>query len=298
MRSPGSWATTLNERTPSIGVDRRKPDVRMNRIDAVFEQANSDRQAAFVPFLVAGDPDLTRTFTAAREIEKVAAALRVPLILELGFPYSDPMADGPVIQAAYTRALDQGVRVAEILSAIKDHRSENNVPLVGMVSFAIVHRCGTLDFLQSAKSAGLDGLIIPDLPVEEAAAVLEWGRVHDFKIIQLIAPTTHAERMAAIARSATGFIYYISVAGITGERQTLPEGLAARLEELRRHARVPICVGFGVSSPEQVELLAKEADGIIVGSALVRRLAEIPPGEGLGAFVEFVRELVRPLARP
>ena len=195
-------------------------------------------------------------------------------LVEVGIPYSDPIADGPVIAASYHRALERGVKVGHIFQTLRTLRAEgsgriNETPLVAMVSYAIIHRLGTDRFLNDAATAGLDGLIVPDLPVEESAGLMEKATARGLKLIQLITPTTPRERAVQIARSTTGFVYYVSVAGITGERQSIPAELVETVGWLRTQTDLPICIGFGISGPDQVRQLAPVADGLIVGSAIV-----------------------------
>ncbi len=269
----------------------------MNRIDQLFEQARRDKRVAFVPFLTAGDPDLETTFRVAQAMGEVAAEKNVPILVELGFPYSDPLADGPTIQTSYSRSLGRGTTVQGIFEHVRRFRKESQTPLAGMVSFTIVHRRGPASFMKEAKEAGIDGLIIPDLPVEESAALQAQAAELDLKLIQLIAPTTRQDRLPKIASSSTGFVYYISVTGITGERRELPVDLKQRVSEVRRQATAPVCVGFGVSDAEQVRLIAEIADGVIVGSALVRRVGELTPGGDVSSIKQFVSQLIAPLAR-
>jgi tryptophan synthase alpha chain len=246
----------------------------MNPLDVLFRKLRSQGRKAFMPFVTAGDPDLG---TTARLVEELAG--RGASLIEIGFPYSDPIADGPVIQASYTRALARGVRIDGIFSCIRDlagslPMTEQKFPLVGMVSYTLVHRRGPEAFLAQAQAAGLCGAIVPDLPVEEADELAQRAAARDFKLIQLVTPTTPRERAARIAHSSTGFLYYVSVAGITGERDRLPEQLVDQLRWLRGQTELPICVGFGISKPEHVQMLRDVADGVIVGSALVRRLEQ------------------------
>jgi tryptophan synthase alpha chain len=270
----------------------------MNRIDTLFTRLKHENRRALMPFITAGDPDLTTTAQLISEIVKSGAHL-----LEIGIPYSDPIADGPVIAASYHRALENGVKVSHIFQTLRTLRAEgstrfNETPLVAMVSFAIVHKVGVERFLNDAAASGLDGLIVPDLPVEESAGLLENTARRDLKLIQLITPTTPRERAAEIARSTTGFIYYVSVAGITGERTTLPPDIAEAVAWLRTQTNLPICVGFGISGPDQVRQLAPVADGLIVGSAIVRRLAEAinrPRTEVVQEIARFVAELAKAL---
>jgi tryptophan synthase alpha chain len=247
----------------------------MNPIDSLFDRLRQSNRRAFIPFVTAGDPDLETTGLLLRELAARGASL-----IELGIPYSDPIADGPVIQASYTRALDNGIKLADILASVGRWTREpgtklgSEVPLVSMISYSIVYRHGPARYVAEAKEAGFSGAVIPDLPAEEADELARLAAEHEFALIELVTPTTSPERAARIVAASTGFIYYVSVAGITGERNQLPPELAGQLERLRRQTRLPICVGFGISRPEQVRMLAPVADGVIVGSALVRRLAE------------------------
>ena len=228
---------------------------------------------AFMPFVTAGDPDLATTEKVLLEL----AARGVDLI-EIGFPYSDPIADGPVIQASYTRALARHLHVAEIFAAVKSVAARAKAPLpplIAMVAYAIIFRTGPERFVRDARSAGFAGLIIPDLPADEAAEMAALSRGHGLDLIQLIAPTTTPERTERILATATGFLYCISVAGTTGVRETLPAELREQLLWLRSQTKLPLAVGFGISRADQVESLRGLADGVIVGSALVRHVAAI-----------------------
>ena len=271
----------------------------MNRIDALFSRLRAQNQRALMPFVTAGDPDLATTAMLITELVHRGAHL-----IEVGIPYSDPIADGPVIAASYHRALEHGVKVAHIFQTLRTLRAEgagriNETPMVAMVSYAIIHRQGTDRFLSDADTAGLDGLIVPDLPVEESAALAESAARHRLKLIQLVTPTTPRDRAIQIARSTTGFVYYVSVAGITGERKSLPSELVETVGWLRSQTELPICIGFGISGPDQVRQLAPVADGLIVGSAIVRRLAEAvnrPRADVVREIGQFVGELAKVLA--
>ena len=214
-------------------------------------------------------------------------------MIEVGIPYSDPIADGPVIAASYTRALQGGVRLGHIFDTFRTLRAEDIAgstsvtPLVAMISYAIIHRQGADRFLREAVRAGFDGLIVPDLPVEESDSLCRLASALDLRLVQLITPTTPRDRAVRIARSTTGFIYYVSVAGITGERRSLPPELAENVAWLRTQTDLPICIGFGISTPEHIRELAPVADGLIVGSALVRRLA----GGGTRPSHDLIREV-------
>jgi tryptophan synthase alpha chain len=270
----------------------------MNPIDALFQRLRSEGRKAFIPFLTAGDPSMEATTLLCRELAGHGASL-----IEIGFPYSDPIADGPVIQASYSRALAKGIRVQDIferLGSLKGSApfAERQVPLVGMLSYALVNRRGPEAFLAQARAAGFSGAIVPDLPIEESENLAKLAGAHDFKLIQLIAPTTPPERAERIAKISTGFLYYVSVAGITGERDKLPEELVGQLRWLRSLTSLPICVGFGISKPAHARMLREVADGIIVGSALVRRLEEIgarPLEQVTGDIVRLAESLERAL---
>ncbi len=242
-----------------------------------------------MPFITAGDPDLEFTSDLVRALAGDGCHL-----LEIGIPYSDPIADGPVIQASYTRALQQRVRLSEILHTLQAVTPQLAAPLVAMCSYAIIHRVGAERFVDQAQAAGLAGAIVPDLLVEEAADLATICRRHDFNLIQLVTPTTPRDRALRIAESSSGFLYYVSVTGITGERQALPPALIDNVGWLRERTPLPICVGFGISTPEHVRLLAPVADGLIVGSAIVRRVAEAatrPQHEVLREILEFTATL-------
>jgi tryptophan synthase alpha chain len=241
-----------------------------NAIDAWFARLRAEGRKAFLPFVAAGDPDLE---TTREVIGRLAACGAGPI--EIGFPYSDPIADGPVIQSAFTRALEHGLKVDDIFACLKDYGGPS--PLAAMVSYSIVYRRQPGHFLDQAKSAGISGLIVPDLPVEEADDLARQAADRDLKLVLLVTPTTAPERAARIARTSTGFLYCVSVTGLTGERDRLPPELHEQLRHLRAQTALPLCVGFGISKPEHVALLRDVADGIIVGSALVRRLEQIGP---------------------
>lgn len=241
----------------------------MSRIDQVFQLAAADNRMTFMPFVTAGDPSVQAT----AELLKTLKSANVDLI-ELGFPYSDPIADGPVIQASYTRALNNGVTVDSIFEMMSDLKGQELPPVLAMVSFAIVFRFGARAFIERAAEAGFSGFIIPDLPADEAAETSEIAKSHGLDLVQLIAPTTSAMRTQEILDASNGFVYCVSVAGTTGVRQEVPTALVDQLKGFRQSTKLPLAVGFGISSPEQVAALEGVADGIIVGSAIVKRAAD------------------------
>lgn len=229
---------------------------------------------AFMPFVTIGDPDVATSLALIREL-----AIRGVDLIEVGFPYSDPIADGPVIQASYTRALSRGLHVNDIFAGIRQLTSGPDgsklPPLVAMVSYAIVFRFGAANFIERAKAAGFSGLIIPDLPADEAGEVARLIRDAGLDAIQLVAPTTNPEREDRIVETGSGFVYCISIAGTTGARDQLPPELTGQLQRLRGKTNLPLAVGFGVSKPEQVATLRGLVDGVIVGSAIVRQLERL-----------------------
>jgi tryptophan synthase alpha chain len=241
----------------------------MSRIDDLFARLRSENKRALMPFITAGDPDLAFTAEVLRELSARGAHL-----CELGIPYSDPIADGPVIQASYTRALNHQIKLTQILEMLGTVAPKIATPVVTMVSYAIVLRHGLAQYVADAQRAGAVGAIVPDLPVEEAAPLANICRQADFSLIQLVTPTTPRDRALRIAESSTGFLYYVSVTGITGERSELPQSLLDNVGWMRQQTSLPICIGFGISQPEHVKQLAPVADGLIVGSAIVRRIAE------------------------
>ncbi|MBA62106.1 MAG: tryptophan synthase subunit alpha [Planctomycetaceae bacterium] len=242
----------------------------MSAVDTTFETLRSQGRKAFLPFVTAGDPNLNFTGKVLKELISRGASL-----CELGIPYSDPIADGPVIQASYTRVLDQNQKLADILKAAQTWTTELSAPIVSMVSYSIIHRQGLENYVTSAKAAGIAGAIVPDLLVEESAAFAEICRREDFSLIQLVTPTTPRERALQICETSTGFLYFVSVTGITGERTELPPEVVEQVGWLKARTDLPICIGFGISKPEHVKMLAPVADGLIVGSAIVRKIAEV-----------------------
>jgi tryptophan synthase alpha chain len=265
----------------------------MSAIDRLFQELRPCGRKAFMPFVTAGDPDLAFTADVLREL-----VARGSNLCELGIPYSDPIADGPVIQASYSRALDQGIRLDSILETLAQITPTLPAPVVTMVSYSIVYRRGLEAYVDAAQAAGVAGAIVPDLPLEESAALAAVCRQRDFSLIPLVTPTTPRERARRIAEQATGFIYYVSVTGITGERTALPPEVVDSVGWLREQTPLPICIGFGISRPEHVRMLAPAADGLIVGSAIVRRVAEAahkPRGQVLAEIGDYAAGLIKEL---
>jgi len=252
----------------------------MSRIADAFARARRERRAAFVPYLTAGDPDLETTAELVAALERAGAD-----VVELGVPFSDPIADGPVNQAAAERALDAGTTLTGILAQVARLRARTPVPIVLFTYFNPVFRYGIERFAEHAADSGVDGVLVVDLPPEEARGeYLDTLRAQGLDAIFLLAPTSTRERVAAVAAVASGFVYYVSRTGVTGERGELPRELAREVKALRKRLKLPVAVGFGISTPEQAAAVARVADGVVVGSALVRLVAEHgrePEGVGL-----------------
>jgi tryptophan synthase alpha chain len=265
----------------------------MARIERIFADLRARGRTGLMPFLVGGDSDLATTAALLPALERGGACA-----CEIGIPFSDPIADGPVIEAAMGRALETGVTPEAVLETVEAQRAGLSLALIAMVSYSIVYRKGQEAFLERAARAGIDGLIVPDLPLEEADALRGGAHQRDMALALLVAPTTPPGRAAAIARAASGFVYLVARAGTTGERAELSDAFAPQVRSLREHTNLPIAVGFGVSRPEHVGAVTSVADAAVVGSALVRRLAEVSGGpEARAQDVErFTAELAQGLA--
>jgi len=242
----------------------------MGNIDSTFAALREKKQIALMPFIPAGHPDLATTAALLPAMERAGANL-----IEIGIPFSDPIADGPTIQAAFTAALAKGLKLSEVFETIRATRPKVSIPLVAMVSFSIVYRYGVERFASDARAAGFDGLILPDLPPPEADAVCGKVQAAGLSTTLLVAPTTSAKRREEITRLSDGFVYYLSVSGITGERDRLPDNIESNLRQLRSMTKRPVCVGFGISKPEHLAQLAPLADGAIVGSAIVKKITQM-----------------------
>ena len=239
------------------------------KLEAMFAANRAAGRKALAPFVTAGDPDADTTVAVLKTLDKAGASL-----CELGVPYSDPIADGPVIQASYTRALGKGFTLAGVFDVAKRASAGCSMPILAMASYSLIFRRGIDRFVTDAVATGLAGFVVPDLPLEESDDLDAACRKVGLALVRLVTPTTPPERAEAIAKKSTGFLYCVSVAGVTGARTDLPPGLVDRVKWLKTKTDVPILVGFGISGPEQVRAVAAVADGVIVGSALVRRIAE------------------------
>jgi tryptophan synthase alpha chain len=259
-------------------------------IAQTFANLRSKEQIALMPFIPAGYPSLAATEAILPALEAGGASL-----IEIGVPFSDPVADGPIIQAAFTEALKAKIKVADVFAVVKKVRDRVSIPMLAMLSYSIVFRHGVEKFTADAKAAGFDGLIIPDLPPPEAQKVVGTIQKGGLDTVLLVAPSTTQERRKEIADLSSGFVYYLSVAGITGERTALPSDLAKGLAEMKRLSDRPVCVGFGINTAEHVKQLAGSAEGAIVGSAVVRRInahKDKSPDEIANVCESYCRELL------
>jgi tryptophan synthase alpha chain len=254
----------------------------MGRIGRRFETRRGERRPAFVAFLTAGDPSLDRTVGAALELDRAGVD-----VLELGVPFSDPLADGPVIQRASERALGRGVTLPRVLEAVERIRERSELPLLLFSYYNPLLQYGLERLACDARTAGVDGVLVTDLPPEEADEWVGAARTADLDTVFLASPTSPPGRLRRVAEASRGFVYAISRTGVTGERQSLSQDARPLVERLRALTAVPVALGFGLSTPEQVAEAAAVADGVVVGSALVRFLEEHPEGD-LGARVKWL----------
>jgi tryptophan synthase alpha chain len=246
----------------------------VSRIGESFARRRAEGRAAFVPFLTAGDPSLDRTVEAAVELERAGAD-----VLELGVPFSDPLADGPVIQRSSERALGRGVTLEAVLGAVRRIRERSQLPLLLFSYYNPLLQRGLERLAREAGEAGVDGVLVTDLPPEEADEWLAAARGAGLDTEFLAAPTSPPERLQRLAGASRGFVYAVSRTGVTGERRALSDEAAPLVERLRGLTDEPIALGFGLSTPKQVAAAGKVADGVVVGSALVRFLEEQPEGD-------------------
>jgi tryptophan synthase alpha chain len=241
----------------------------VSRIDTTFERLRARGERALVAYLMAGDPSLAETERLVIEAERNGAD-----VMELGVPFSDPLADGPVIQRAGLRALAAGASLARVLEMVSSLRTRVALPLVLMTYYNPILAFGLKGFARTAVDAGVDGVIVPDLPAEESEPLRAEATPTGLDVIHMVAPTSTPARVRSIARVSTGFIYVVSLTGVTGERREMPKDLDAQMRTLRLVTTKPVCVGFGVSTPEQAASVGRIADGVAVGSAIVRTIEQ------------------------
>jgi tryptophan synthase alpha chain len=266
----------------------------MSRISQTFEYLQKTHERALIPYVTAGDPDLAMTKRLVREMVRRGAD-----IIEIGVPFSDPLADGPIIQRASQRALQGGTTLRKILQTVSELRHEVDVPLVLMTYYNPVFRYGEEAFVADALDAGVDGIIVPDLPPEEGQSLMELTTDTPLEMIFLAAPTSTSARLALISEASRGFIYYVSRLGTTGVRDQLADDLRIMLEKVRASTSKPIAVGVGVSTPEHVRLVAELADGVVVGSAILKLIEDLEDRadrlEHVGDFVAVLKAATRVL---
>jgi tryptophan synthase alpha chain len=266
----------------------------MSRISQTFEYLQKTHERALIPYVTAGDPDLEMTKGLVREMVRRGAD-----IIEIGVPFSDPLADGPIIQRASQRALQGGTTLRKILQTVSELRHEVDVPLVLMTYYNPVLRYGEEAFVADALDAGVDGIIVPDLPPEEGQSLVELTTDTPLEMIFLAAPTSTSARLALISEASRGFIYYVSRLGTTGVRDQLADDLRIMLEKVRASTSKPIAVGVGVSTPEHVRLVAELADGVVVGSAILKLIEDLEDRadrlEHVGDFVAVLKAATRVL---
>jgi len=266
----------------------------MSRIAAKFTELRKSRRPAFVPFVTAGDPDFETSLAIVQKLPAAGAD-----IIELGIPFSDPMADGPINQASYLRALKSGMTLAKILDLVRRFRkSDDKTPAVLMGAYNPIHAYGTARFARDAAEAGVDGLLIVDLPAEEDDVLRLPAASHGIDMIRFLAPTTDDERLKVVLDGATGYLYYASIAGITGTKSYAESDVRASVMRIRRATNLPCVVGFGIKTPEQAGAIAGIADGAVVGSAIVTRIEKsAAAGSARAALVSDVLEFCTSLAK-
>ena len=248
----------------------------MNRIEECFARLKRAGQKGFIVYIGAGDPNLSATRELAMAFDKVGVD-----ILELGVPFSDPLADGLVNQLAAQRGLDSGTTPPKLLKTVSEIRRKSQIPIVLYIYFNLIHRIGPERFIQNAAKAGVDGLLVLDLPPEESENYEALMKKNGLCHIYLVAPTTPEDRMEFIVKRGSGFIYYVSREGVTGMQKQVATNLAGQVAKIRAHTELPIAVGFGISAPEQAKAVASVADAVVVGSAVVNQIAKHGKSNGL-----------------
>lgn len=256
----------------------------MSRIEYTFKTLKKKGEKAFIPYIMSGDPSVDATKRLVTELEEGGAD-----IIELGVPFSDPLADGPTIQRASERALAQGVTLRKVLALVEEIRKVSQIPLLLMTYFNPVFKYGIEAFAKDASKVGVDGVIIPDLIPDEADDFQILARQYHLDTVFLLAPTSTEDRIRKVIRSSTGFIYYVSITGTTGAKLLMDDTMKTTLNNIRAITPKPVAVGFGVSGPEDAKAVASIADGVIVGSAIVRLIAE---GKDIREFTKSLREAI------
>ncbi|MDB5734578.1 MAG: trpA [Alphaproteobacteria bacterium] len=263
----------------------------MSRLAARFAALKKQGRAAFVPFITAGDPDMDTSFAILEKLPAAGAD-----VIELGIPFSDPMADGPAVQASSVRALKAGASLPKVLEMVRKFRKADGItPIVLMGYYNSIHAFGTARFVHDAAAVGVDGLIVVDLPIEEDEVLRVPALAQGVDLIRFVTPTTDDARLKCIVADASGYLYYVSVAGVTGTKSVPEEEVRAAIARVRAATGLPCTVGFGIRSPEQAAAIARIADGVVVGSAIVGKVAD-NLSAGKDKIVAEVLELARSLA--
>jgi len=239
----------------------------MNRIEKKFRELKKIKKKVFIAFVTAGYPTLQATESLVLAFEKNGAD-----IIELGIPFSDPLADGPIIQASSHHALQKGVTVKKIFALVARIRKKSQIPMALMTSYNSIFHLGEERFVKEARRAGVDGIIVPDLPPEEGEGLIKAAKRNRLAVVFFLSPTTTKNRMKSIMKASSGFIYYISLTGVTGVLRAVPSDVVRNVKMAKRMTQKPVCVGFGISTPAQVKSIGKIADGVIVGSAIVKEI--------------------------
>ncbi len=256
----------------------------MSRITKAFKELKKTGRKALIPYIMAGDPSLEATRGFIMDLEKSGAD-----IIELGVPFSDPLADGPTIQRAAERSLENGTTLKKVIALVKEVRQHSEIPLILMTYYNPVFKFGIEAFIKQAVSAGVDGVIIPDLIPDEADDFTRAAKRHKLDTIFLLAPTSTRERINKVVKASTGFIYFVSITGITGSKLSVGKSMTGTLNSIKRATKKPVAVGFGISNPQEASTVAKLADGVIIGSAIVKLTAR---GKSIKTFVKNIRKAI------
>jgi tryptophan synthase alpha chain len=256
----------------------------MSRITKAFKELKKTGRKALIPYIMAGDPSIEATKGFIMDLEKSGAD-----IIELGVPFSDPLADGPTIQRAAERSLENGTTLKKVIALVKEVRRHTDIPLILMTYCNPVFKFGIESFIKQAVSAGVDGVIIPDLIPDEAAEFTRLAKRHKLDTIFLLAPTSTRDRINKVSHASTGFIYFVSITGITGSRLSISKSMKSTLHAIKETTRKPVAIGFGVSTPQEASTVSKLAEGVIIGSAIVKL---IDKGKSIKPFIRNIRKAI------
>jgi len=256
----------------------------MGRVEKVFKKLKKEGRKALIPYIMSGDPSLDATERILLDLEDAGADL-----VELGVPFSDPLADGPTIQRASERSLKHGTTLKKVLNLVRKIRKKTAIPIILMTYYNPVFKMGVTEFFKRATDSGVDGVIIPDLIPDEAEDYIHTAREYGVDTIFLLAPTSTEERIKRVVRASTGFVYFVSITGVTGARLIMDKMMKETLNKVKNTSKIPVAVGFGVSTPQEARIVSGLADGVIVGSAIVRLMEQ---GKDVKRFVKSLREAI------